>query len=217
MSSIWISLYRLINASIVWRWTGYHDVRVSETYLICLTSLDSICRPALSLAPISITCDAFPINSHWLEPSYQVSRPVKHCYWIKFWCNPSTIFVPILFLGLGLNAVRREDTGLVVPLCRVSPTYIPFNNLDTYAALEDFEEAVKDALIRHHAWVDVHLLCHRRRRFGVLQHAKGHRDHPGHVSSLGLIFAYFCLFVWFPTGSTSSTTVLANLCTMMCM
>ena len=49
-----------------------------EISLRHLTSLDSICLPTLSLAPISIMFDAISINSHWLETSYQVSRHGKH-------------------------------------------------------------------------------------------------------------------------------------------
>ena len=67
-----------INASIVWRWTRYHEVRRPEISLRHLTFSDSISRPTLSLAPISIIFDDISINSHWLEPSYQVSGPVKH-------------------------------------------------------------------------------------------------------------------------------------------
>jgi hypothetical protein len=67
-----------INASIVWRWTRYHEVRRPEISLRHLTFSDSISRPTLSLAPISIIFDDISINSHWLEPCYQVSGPVKH-------------------------------------------------------------------------------------------------------------------------------------------
>ena len=67
-----------INASIVWRWTGDHEVRHSEISLGPLTSSDSICRPTLSLNPMSIMFGAISINSHWLESSCKVSRHWKH-------------------------------------------------------------------------------------------------------------------------------------------
>ena len=52
--------------------------QASDISLRPLTSLDCICRPALSLAPISMIVDTISINSHWLEHSYQVLRPVGH-------------------------------------------------------------------------------------------------------------------------------------------
>ena len=67
-----------MNASIVWRWTKYHESRRSQFSLRQLTSSDSVCRPTLSLAPIWIILGAISINSHWLEPSYQVSRSDKY-------------------------------------------------------------------------------------------------------------------------------------------
>ena len=80
--------------------------------------------------------------------------------------------MPISFPGQGLNAGRRGDICIVVSLCCVSPTYVPFNNPYTCTALEDFEEAVKDAPIRHHAWLDVHRPRHRRRHVGVFNMQK---------------------------------------------
>ena len=62
-----------------------------------LTSSDSICRPKLSLAPISIIFDAISISSHWLESTYQVWRPWKHfqkvfnyLYFPTQWCLVAT-------------------------------------------------------------------------------------------------------------------------------
>ena len=45
----------------MWRWTGYHEIGRQKISLRHLTSLDSICRPTLSLASISIICDAISI------------------------------------------------------------------------------------------------------------------------------------------------------------
>ena len=57
--------------------------RLSEMSPRHLTSSDSIYRPTLSLAPISIIGDATSINSYWLEPSYQDSMLVIACDALK--------------------------------------------------------------------------------------------------------------------------------------
>ena len=67
-----------INASIVWWWTRYHEIRRPTNDLRHLTSSDSICCPALSLVLILIMRGAIYINPHWLERPYQVSRPWKY-------------------------------------------------------------------------------------------------------------------------------------------
>ena len=102
-----------INASIVWRWTGYHEVRLSEISLRHLTSSDSICRPTLSLAPISIIFDSISVNSHWLESSYQVSSPEKH------FKNISLLFIwfgPVCVLVHASWYVRDRHTSRVEPV-----------------------------------------------------------------------------------------------------
>ena len=90
--------------------------RLSEMSPRHLTSSDSICRPTLSFAPISIIFDAFPILFHWLESSYQVSRPRK----------PSKIFPCYLYGPTQYGLLRcRSNEGKYPRVLRACPPPSP--------------------------------------------------------------------------------------------